>query len=64
MEKSYVKKTMFINQTNIKKALKILNVKTEKEAVNRTLEIVVEENAIIAIHNELGGAGELEKVYK
>lgn len=64
MEKLYVKKTMFINKTNIKKALKILNVKTEKEAVNRALEIVVEEDMIIAVHNEIGGTGEFEKIYK
>jgi Arc/MetJ family transcription regulator len=64
MENQYVKKTILINQTNIKKALKILNVKTEKEAVNKALEIVVEENAIIAVHNEIGGVCEIEKVYK
>ena len=64
MEDIYVKKTIFINKANIKKALKILHAKTEKEAVNKALELVVEEDEIIAAHNEIGGAGEFEKIYK
>jgi len=53
MESVYVKKTMFINKEYIKKALKILNVKTEKDAVNRALEIIVEEEEILNAHREL-----------
>ena len=64
MERAYVKKTMFINTNYIKKALKILDVKTEKEAVNKALEIVVEEDEIINAHKEIGGADSVQKVYK
>ena len=64
MERAYVKKTMFINTNYIKKALKILDVKTEKEAVNKALEIVIEENEIINAHKEIGGTKSVEQVYK
>ena len=64
MEKAYVKKTMFINTNYIKKALKVLDVKTEKEAVNKALEIVVEEDEIIHAHKEIGGTNAVQQVYK
>jgi Arc/MetJ family transcription regulator len=64
MEQVYVKKTMYINSNYIKKALKILDVKTEKEAVNKALEIIVEENEIIKAHKEIGGTNSIEQVYK
>ena len=64
MEKAYVKKTMFINTNYIKKALKVLDVKTEKEAVNKALEIVVEEDEIINSHKEIGGTNTIQQVYK
>lgn len=64
MERAYVKKTMFINTNYIKKALRILDVKTEKEAVNKALEIVVEEDEIINAHKEIGGTNTIQQVYK
>ncbi len=64
MEAVYVKKTMFLNKNYIKKALRILNTKTEKEAVNKALEIVVEEDEIIHTHKEIGGAYSIQQVYK
>ena len=64
MEQVYVKKTMYINSSYIKKALKILDVKTEKEAVNKALEIIVEEDEIIKAHKEIGGTNSIEQVYK
>lgn len=64
MERAYVKKTMFINTNYIKKALKILDVKTEKEAVNKALEIVIEENEIINAHKEIGGTDSIQQVYR
>ena len=64
MEQAYVKKTMYINSNYIKKALKILDVKTEKEAVNKALEIIVEEDEIIKAHKEIGGSNSIEQVYK
>ena len=41
------KKTVLLNQDNIDKAVKLFNVKTEKEAINRALELVIEEGDII-----------------
>ncbi len=64
MESAYVKKTMFINTNYIKKALKILDVKTEKEAVNKALEIVIEEDEIINAHKEIGGTDSIQQVFK
>ena len=64
MSHRLVKKTIFLNQNYVNKAIKIFNVKTEKDAVNRALEIVVEDNEIINIHKEIGGTGKIEKVFK
>ena len=64
MESVYVKKTMFLNYDYLKKALRILNVKTEKDAVNKALEIVVEEDEIISVHREIGGTYSPKQIYK
>ncbi|MBD3421990.1 MAG: hypothetical protein GF398_17905 [Chitinivibrionales bacterium] len=64
MEPSYVKKTMFLNKSYIRKALRILNAKTEKEAVNKALQIVVDEDEIIHAHDEVGGADTVTPVYR
>ena len=64
MKAAYTKKTMFLNTSNIRKAQRILNAKTEKDAVNRALEIVIEENDIIQTHKEIAGAGNIEKIYR
>lgn len=63
MSDKFVKKTIFLNQDYINKALRLFNVKTEKEAVNRALEIVVEEENIIKVHKEIADMGEIEKVF-
>jgi hypothetical protein len=55
---------MFLNKSFIRKARKILGAKTDKDAVNRALEIVVEENAIIRAHKEIAGVGTIEKIYR
>lgn len=64
MESVYIKKTMFINKNYIKKALRVLNVKTEKDAVNKALEIVLEEDEIINAHKEIGGTDTIQQVYE
>lgn len=64
MENEYVKKTIMLNQNYINKALQIFNVKTEQEAVNRALEVIVEESEIIQVHDELGRIGEIEEEFK
>ncbi|MFH0977061.1 MAG: type II toxin-antitoxin system VapB family antitoxin [Spirochaetota bacterium] len=64
MDKRYVKKTILLNQAYVDKAVKLFNVKTEKEAVNRALEIAVEEEEIINAHREISGEGTIERVFK
>jgi hypothetical protein len=63
MKAKYVKKTIMLNQENINRASKLLNAKTEKETVNRALEIIVEEENIINVHREIGGAGNIGKIF-
>lgn len=59
-----VKKTIYLNQDYIERALKIFGVKTEKEAVNKALELAVIDNEIIRVHKEVGGKGEIDEVFK
>jgi hypothetical protein len=64
MEATYIKKTLFLNESFVRRARKILNTKTEKDTVNRALEIVIEEGEIIQAHNDIAGAGHVEIAYK
>ena len=64
MSRNYVKKTILLNQDYINRAIKIFNVKTEKDAVNRALEVIVEESEIIDIHKEIGGSGRIERIFE
>jgi len=57
------KKTIYLNQDYIDRAIKIFRVKTEKEAVNKSLELAVIDDEIIQVHKEIGGRGEIEKVW-
>ena len=57
------KKTVFLNQDNIDKAVKLFNVKTEKDAINRALELVIEEGDIIESHRVLAGTAEIDDVF-
>lgn len=61
---SEVKKTMEMDQEAIEKLRKIFNVKTDKEAVNRALRLVVSEDEIIETHQKLSGTLELEEMFK
>lgn len=60
----YVKKTILLDQDYIDKAVKFFNVKTEKEAVNQALKVVVEESEIINTHTEIASSGIIEDIYK
>lgn len=62
--KSMVKKTIYLNQDNINRARKIFKVKTEKDAVNKALELAVIDNEIIEVHQKVGGKGEIEDIFK
>jgi len=54
-----VKKTIELNQDYIDMARLIFSAKTEKEAVNKALEMVVIDNQIIEAHESVGGKGDL-----
>ena len=59
-----VKKTILLDQDYIDRAVKIFGVKTEKEAVNKALELAIIDNDIIQVHKEIGGRSEIEEVFK
>ncbi|GFP19619.1 hypothetical protein HKBW3S03_01124 [Candidatus Hakubella thermalkaliphila] len=59
-----VKKTIYLDQDYINRARKIFGVKTEKEAVNKALELAIIDDEIIQGHEEIGGKGEIEEVFK
>ena len=54
-----VKKTIELNQDYIDMARLIFSAKTEKEAVNKALEMAVIDNQIIEAHESVGGKGDL-----
>ena len=60
-----VKKTIELDQDYIDTARRIFAVRTEKEAVNKALEMVIIDNQIIETHESVGGKGELiEDIFK
>lgn len=60
-----VKKTIELDQDYIDTARRIFAVRTEKEAVNRALEMVIIDDQIIEAHKSVGGKGELiEDIFK
>ena len=60
-----VKKTIELDQDYIDKARLIFEVRTEKEAVNKALEMAVIDNDIIKAHELVGGEGDvISEVFK
>lgn len=60
-----IKKTIELDQDYIDKARLIFAVRTEKEAVNKALEMAVIDDNIINAHDMVGGKGDLiEEVFK
>ena len=60
-----VKKTIELDQDYIDTARRIFAARTEKEAVNKALEMVIIDNQIIETHESVGGKGELiEDIFK
>lgn len=53
------KKTMEMNQDHIDRLHKIFGVKTEKEAVNRAMEMILADEEIIEAHRRMSGKGDL-----
>ena len=58
-----VKKTIELDERAIKKLRIIFNADTDKEAVNRALQLVSEEDDIIRTHEELAGGIKLKDVF-
>ena len=54
-----VKKTIVSDQDHIDKVRMIFGVRTDKEAVNKALELAIIDDEIIAAHERAGGKGEL-----
>ena len=60
-----VKKTIELNQDYIDLVRMIFHSKTEKEAVNKALEMAVIDNKIIEAHKQIGGRGEaIDEVFE
>jgi Arc/MetJ family transcription regulator len=60
-----VKKTIELDQDYIDRARLIFEVRTEKEAVNKALEMAVIDDDIIRAHRLVGGKGEvIDEVFK
>ena len=60
-----VKKTIELNQEYIDRLRTIFQVRTDKEAVNRALEIAVMEDEIIRAHKDIEQQGDIiEDVFK
>ena len=60
-----VKKTIELNQEYIDRLRTIFQVKTDKEAVNRALEIAIMEDEIIRAHKDIEQQGDIiEDIFK
>ncbi len=64
MQTTYIKKTIELNRHFLETAKNALKAKTDKETVNRALEIISEEHDIISAHIEVGGAGKIENMFE
>lgn len=59
----YIKKTIELDTVAIKKLHRIFDVKTDKEAVNRALQLVTEEDEIIQTHERLAGTSDFDLLF-
>jgi len=60
-----VKKTMEMNQEYIDRLREVFGVRTEKEAVNKALEMAIIDDEIIKAHRRMREAGDvIEKVFE
>ena len=64
MASSFVKKTIELDVDLVKRVREIFDVSTDKEAVNRALQLVASEEGLIEIHDELSGAIDLADIYR
>lgn len=60
-----VKKTLELDQDYVDRAREFFRVKTEKQAVNKALELVAIDEEIINAHRQVGGkGGPIEEVFE
>ena len=60
-----VKKTMQMNQEYIDRLREIFGVRTEKEAVNKAMEMALVDDEIIRAHKRMSGEGDIiEEVFE
>lgn len=60
-----VKKTMEMNQEYIDRLREVFGVRTEKEAVNKALEMAIVDDEIIKAHRRMRESGDIiEKVFE
>jgi hypothetical protein len=56
-------KHLKLDQTKIDRARKLLGTKTEQETIDRALDLVLSEEAIVKTHRRLKGVGGFEDVF-
>jgi hypothetical protein len=56
-------KHLKLDQTKIDRARKLLGTKTEQETIDRALDLVLSEEAIVKAHRRLKGVGGFEDVF-
>jgi hypothetical protein len=57
-------KHLRLDQTKIDRARRVLRVRTEQEAIERALDLVIAEEPIIAAHRAVKGKGGITDVFK
>ena len=63
MPATYIIKTLEVNRHFLGIAKDVLKTNTDKETVNKALEIISEEHDIIKAHIEVGGTGKIENIF-
>jgi len=53
-----------IDQAKLEKAKKVLDARTDTEAIDRALSVIVDEAEIDAMLRRIGGKGKLKKVFR
>jgi Arc/MetJ family transcription regulator len=61
---TYVKKTIEIDAKAIREVKRILDVSTDKEAVNAAMRLICEEDEIIKTHEKLASSVEIRDLFK
>ncbi len=57
------KTTIELDRTAVRKLRVIFDVETDKEAVNRAIQLIASEDEIIRVHEALAGKVELEDIF-